>query len=141
MTRWRRCRPDRVGGSAVTQRCSQTLDRPRSGNHGPPRLRGVLTRIDLRTSAGSAASSADPRRLLPRAALDVAAAMETVRPVVEAVRDHGGAAVREATERFDGVRLSSLRVPAAAVADAVAGLDAGVRAGLDEAITRARTVH
>jgi histidinol dehydrogenase len=95
----------------------------------------VLTRIDLRGAA------TDPRRLLPRAALDVAAAMETVRPVVEAVRDHGASAVRAATERFDGVRLGALRVPAGDIATAVDALDPAVRAGLGEAISRARKVH
>jgi histidinol dehydrogenase len=95
----------------------------------------VLTRIDLRGSA------TDPRRLLPRAALDVAAAMETVRPVVEAVREHGAAAVRAATERFDGVRLDALRVPADEITRAGDTLDPAVRAGLTEAIARARKVH
>jgi histidinol dehydrogenase len=101
----------------------------------PPRLAGVLNRIDLR------GSTADPRSLLPRAALDVAAAMESVRPVVEAVREHGAAAVREATARFDGVQLDALRVPAADIAAAVDALDPVLRAGLEEAISRARRVH
>jgi histidinol dehydrogenase len=95
----------------------------------------VLNRIDLRGSA------TDPRGLLPRAQLDVSAAVDTIRPVVEAVREHGFAAVREATERFDGVRLERLRVPAEAIAAAVEALDPEVRAALTEAITRARKVH
>jgi histidinol dehydrogenase len=95
----------------------------------------VLNRIDLR------GSTADPRSLLPRAALDVAAAMESVRPVVEAVREHGAVAIRDATERFDGVRLDRLRVPTADIAAAVDGLDPAVRAALLEAIARARAVH
>ena len=49
-----------------------------------------MTRIDLR------GSTEDPRRLLPRAAFDVAAAIETVRPVVEAIREHGAPAIRDA---------------------------------------------
>jgi histidinol dehydrogenase len=95
----------------------------------------VLTWIDLR------GSTTDPRRLLPRAALDVAAAMETVRPVVEAVREHGAQAVRDATERFDGVGLDALRVPGEAIAAAVAELSPGVQTALTEAIKRARKVH
>jgi histidinol dehydrogenase len=95
----------------------------------------VLNRIDLR------GSRRDPRGLLPRAQLDVSVAVETIRPVVEAVRDHGFSAIREATEKFDGVRLERLRVPAAAIAEAVAALDPDVRAALLEAITRARKVH
>jgi histidinol dehydrogenase len=95
----------------------------------------VLNRIDLRGSA------TDPRGLLPRAQLDVSVAVDKIRPVVEAVREHGAAAVREATERFDGVTLGALRVPAEAIAAAVRALDADVRAALTEAITRTRKVH
>jgi histidinol dehydrogenase len=95
----------------------------------------VLNRIDLRGSA------TDPRGLLPRAQLDVSAAVDTIRPLVEAVREHGFAAIQEATERFDGVRLERLRVPAEAIAAAAEALDPEVRAALTEAITRARKVH
>src|SRR6266511_3270542 len=78
----------------------------------PPRLGPVLNRIDLR------GSRRDPRGLLPRARLDVSAAVERIRPVVEAVREHGFDGIRDATERFDGVRISRLRVPAEAIAAA-----------------------
>jgi histidinol dehydrogenase len=95
----------------------------------------VLNRIDLR------GSRRDPRGLLPRAQLDVSAAVETIRPVVAAVREHGFPAIREATERFDGVVLERLRVPAAAIAAAAEALDPDVRAALLVAIERARKVH
>jgi histidinol dehydrogenase len=95
----------------------------------------VLTRLDLtdRPTAGGLAG------VLPRAAVDVESATHAVRPIVEAVREHGADAVREATRRLDGVELGDLRVPAAAVtAD---GLDPDVRAALIEAIRRIRLVH
>ena len=95
----------------------------------------MLTRIDLRGRRDS-----DPRDLLPRARLDVAAAVEQVRPVVEAVRDRGADAVREATERFDGVTLTDLRVPAAALQRALDQLDPAVRRALEEAAARLRRV-
>ena len=95
----------------------------------------MLTRIDLRGRRGT-----DPLPLLPRARLDVAAAVDQVRPVVEAVRDRGADAVREATKRFDGVVLTELRVPADALATALDTLDPAVRAALEEAVRRARTV-
>jgi histidinol dehydrogenase len=95
----------------------------------------VLTRIDLRGRR-----DVDPRTLLPRATLDVAAAVEQVRPVVEDVRDRGAVAVREATKRFDGVEPEHLRVPAEALARALEQLDPAVRAALEEAARRARTV-
>jgi histidinol dehydrogenase len=106
------------------------------------RLCAVLNRIDLRVPAGQPAPDrAALRGLLPRAGLDVSTAMERVRPVVEAVRDRGAAAVREATERFDGVRLHALRVPAEALKAAEHDLDPAVRAALGVAIDRARLVH
>ena len=95
----------------------------------------MLTRLDLRGRR-----DADLTAVLPRAELDVAVAVEQVRPVVEAVRDRGADAVREATQRFDGVTLTELRVPAAALATALAELDPAVRAALEEAIGRNRTV-
>jgi len=95
----------------------------------------VLARIDLR------GRTADPRRVLPRARLDVDAAVGAVRPVVEDVRDRGLAAVLDATEKYDGVRPEALRVPPAALREALAALDPGVRAALEEATDRARRVH
>jgi histidinol dehydrogenase len=95
----------------------------------------VLNRIDLRRS------SRDPRDLLPRARLDVSRAVETIRPVVESVREHGFAAIREATARFDGVVLDDVRVPASAIAAATATLEPDVRAALQETIRRTRLVH
>jgi histidinol dehydrogenase len=95
----------------------------------------VLNRIDLR------GSHRDPRGLLPRAQLDVSVAVESIRPVVEAVHEHGFSAIREATEKFDGVTLERLRVPAEAIAAAEAALEDDVRAALLEVIKRARKVH
>jgi histidinol dehydrogenase len=101
----------------------------------------VLTRIDLR---GEAAGSLGRQRLdgvLPRARLDVEAALDAVRPVCEDVRLRGAAAVRDATKRFDGVDLAGTRVPQQALDDALAGLSPGVLAALQEAARRARLVH
>ena len=95
----------------------------------------MLRRIDL------TAASADPRRALPRALVDVTAALETVRPIVEGVRTRGYAAAREATLRFDGVDVAVPRVSADALAAALDALDAGVRDALAESIRRARIVH
>lgn len=95
----------------------------------------MIRRIDLR------GSHMDPREVLPRAAVDVEQATATVAPIVDDVRERGAQAVLDWTERLDGVRPASLRVPASAIADAVGGLDTAVRAGLDEAIRRARLVH
>ncbi|MFR9777666.1 histidinol dehydrogenase [Micromonospora sp. MS34] len=95
----------------------------------------MLNRIDLRGGVP------DPRRLLPRAQLDVSVAVERIRPLVEAVREHGYPAIREASERFDGISPERLRVPLAAIRAAEGTLDPQVRAALLESITRARKVH
>jgi histidinol dehydrogenase len=96
----------------------------------------VLRRIDL-TSAGSA----DLRRALPRAKVDVHAAVEAVGPLVEDVAARGYAAVREATLRFDGVDVPEPRVPAVTLTEALDNLDPAVRAALAESIRRAVIVH
>ncbi len=99
----------------------------------------VLRRIDLRGPARPHPRAL--RGLVPRAEYDVDAALDAVRPICDDVRDRGAAALLELSERFDGVRPPTLRVPAAAISAAVRGLDAGVRAALTESIRRARLVH
>ncbi|GAA2847019.1 histidinol dehydrogenase [Streptosporangium fragile] len=96
----------------------------------------MISRTDLR-----GALPEDLRDVLPRADLDVEAALEKVRPICEDVHHRGVAAVRELTARFDGVELESTRVPADAIGRALAELDPRVRAALEESIRRARLVH
>ncbi len=78
---------------------------------------------------------------MPRAETDVAATVEQVRPICDDVRARGVEALLELTERFDGVRPESVRVPREALNSALAGLDHTVRAALHESIQRTRTVH
>jgi len=73
--------------------------------------------------------------------MDVTAAVESIRPLVESVREHGTSAVREATRRFDGVDLEALRVPAQVLAGAAAALDPSIREALLVSIERTRAVH
>jgi histidinol dehydrogenase len=101
----------------------------------------VTTLIDLRGKAAAELTRAALDGVLPRAALDVDRAVELVKPITEDVRVRGGAAVREYTNRFDGVDLAHTRVPADAIEDALAGIDPAVRDALEEAIRRARVVH
>ncbi len=97
----------------------------------------MLRRIDLRGRLWSSELGS----LLPRAVLDVDAALAVVRPLCDDVRDRGDAAVREATARFDGVAVEDLLVPAAELRRALAELDPAVRAALIECIRRVRLVH
>jgi histidinol dehydrogenase len=99
----------------------------------------VISRIDLRGDALPEGPAL--RDLLPRADFDVAAALEKVRPICEDVHHRGDAALIDLAERFDGVRLESVRVPAAALTGALERLAPEVRAALEESIRRARLVH
>ncbi|WP_411069803.1 histidinol dehydrogenase [Streptomyces sp. cmx-4-25] len=99
----------------------------------------MISRIDLRGEA--LPEGAALRDLLPRAEFDVEAALERVRPICEDVRHHGAAAVIDYGEKFDGVRVPSLRVPAEELTRALDELDPAVRAALEESVRRARLVH
>jgi histidinol dehydrogenase len=94
----------------------------------------MMRRIDLR----GAAAPVDYRAAVPRAEIDVEAALHTVRPICEAVRTRGVEAIRELSQQFDGVAPDDIVVPAQALADALAALDADVRAALEQSIRRLR---
>ncbi|KSW16594.1 histidinol dehydrogenase [Cellulomonas sp. B6] len=98
----------------------------------------MISRIDLR---GRTLSRRELLDELPRAELDVEHAAAAVAPILEQVRAHGAAALRDLSERFDGVRPVHVRVPADVVAAAVDALDPQVRAALEETIVRVRRVH
>jgi histidinol dehydrogenase len=95
----------------------------------------MLQRIDLRSGLGTL------RGVLPRAAVDVGAAAASVGPLIEDVRRRGAAAVLDASERFDGVRPASLRVPASVLEQSLGAVTGPVRAALTESIARARVGH
>lgn len=97
-----------------------------------------MSRIDLRNRALNAAQL---RAALPRGGVDVDAVVPKVRPIVEAVAQRGAAAALEYGESFDGVRPDTVRVPAAALTQALAELDPAVRTALQVSIDRARAVH
>jgi histidinol dehydrogenase len=103
-------------------------------NASPP----LLARIDLR---GADLSAARLRAALPRGGVDVDAVLPAVRPIVDAVAERGAEAALEFGEKFDGVRPGTVRVPGAALDDALAALAADVRAALELAIERTRIVH
>ncbi|WP_055556389.1 histidinol dehydrogenase [Streptomyces sp. NBRC 110028] len=99
----------------------------------------MISRIDLRGAAFPGGGI--DRDLLPRAELDVEAALEKVRPICDDVRHRGTAALIEYAHRFDGVTMERVRVPAEALTRALDELDPAVRAALEESVRRARLVH
>ncbi len=93
--------------------------------------------MDLR---GQELSLAQLRKAVPRAAsASVADAEAKVQQIIDDVRQRGFAALSELAARFDGVQQSHPRVPAEALAAALAGLDPQVRLALEESVARART--
>lgn len=98
----------------------------------------MLARTDLR---GARATTAQLRRALPRGATDVDAVLGQVKPVIDAIRERGAEAALEYGQKFDGVAPETVRVPAALIDQALAGIAPDVRAALTESIDRARRVH
>lgn len=88
--------------------------------------------------------AADERqRILRRSQTDIDGLRDTVRPIIEDVRERGDAALREYAARFDGADLSGLPIAVApAEFDAAEqALDADLRAAIDYAITNVETFH
>jgi len=94
----------------------------------------VLRTVDLTDLVG------DYRAHIPRAALDVAGAMDAVREVCDAVRERGTEALAEYSHRFDGVVPATFRVPERVLVEAAEQLDPKLREAFEESIRRRRVV-
>ena len=90
----------------------------------------MLKRLDLR-GAGSDDRYAQLRRRLPRPAAQPEPAVEEVRTVLEEVRRDGDAALRRLTERYDGVWLDDLHVPAEEIASALETIPPSLRSAIE----------
>lgn len=101
-------------------------------------MNSLIRRIDLR---GKQLSKSDYRKTLPRAALDIDAALSQVQPIIAQVRSGNENDLLELGERFDGVRPQNIRVPIDVIAAALEKLDPNLRAVIEEAIRRVRIVH
>lgn len=101
----------------------------------PRRLKGVLSLIDLTDQHLD-----DYAQVLPRGRFDVDQAVASIAPICDAVRDEGETALRRFSEQFDQVNPEQLRVPAEALAAALAGLDPQVRTAIEASIERRRRV-
>jgi histidinol dehydrogenase len=87
----------------------------------------MLTRLDLRGFTG------DWRARLPRPQAATNLPVEAVQSILAEVRSGGDEAVRAFTEKFDGVRLESLRVPPAEVDAALESIPPLLRESLEDA--------
>ena len=95
----------------------------------------MLTRIDLRDFDGDVADR------LPRPEVFSEGPVEEVREILQAVRDRGDNAIREFTERFDGVKLDSAAVAPSEIVAALDRIDPLVRTALEAAAQRIAVYH
>ena len=79
--------------------------------------------------------------VVPRAQLDVEAALNQINPVLIDVEKNGDEAVLNWNEKFDGVKSKSLRVPQSVIDKAYEEMSPDVLEALKESIKRATKVH
>jgi histidinol dehydrogenase len=98
----------------------------------------MLRRVDFR---GKTLSKGQYQRELPRATLDVAAAMIAIEPILDLVKNGSESDLIALGEKFDGVRPPSIRVPQSVIDLALENLDPKIREALELSAQRIRKVH
>ncbi len=98
----------------------------------------MIRTLDLR---GKALTKAGYQKAIPRATLDIAAAMVAIEPILQKVKSGSEADLLQLAEEFDGVRPAAIRVPQSAIDKALAELDPEIRAALELSAERIRKVH
>ena len=98
----------------------------------------MIRSLDLR---GKALTKAGYQKAIPRAKLDIAAALVAIEPILQKVKSGTEADLLQLAEEFDGVRPPSIRVPQSALDRALADLDPKIRAALELSAERIRKVH
>jgi len=98
----------------------------------------VIRTVDLR---GKALDKTGYQQLLPRATLDVAAALSAVEPILQRVKNGSEKDLVDLAREFDGVAPASIKVPQTALDSALSQLDPQVKAALEKSIARIRLVH
>ena len=98
----------------------------------------MIRRVDLR---GKNLTKSEINSVVPRAKLDVIAALAAVEPILEKVRTGTEADLIEFGAKFDGIAPQAIRVPKEELTKALNNLDANVREALEIAAQRIRKVH
>jgi len=100
-------------------------------------MANIIRLLDLR---GQVISAEVVARELPRAAIDMAAAVEDVRPLVSQIRNEGASALVELAKKFDGIDINPIKVTSDELSQALNALDFDLKASLEIAIDRVRRV-
>lgn len=98
----------------------------------------MLSITDFRTTMPT---GMELRQALPRAQMNIEDAAEKIRPLMQEVKARGAVALRELSEKFDGVRPEHLRVPEEELSSALEQLDPAVREAMDISIAHNRAGH
>ena len=98
----------------------------------------AIRTVDFR---GRSLSKLGYRTELPRAELDIEAALISIEPILQGLKSGSESTLLDLCEKFDGVRPKSIRVPIAEIKSAVGSLDSDVRVALEESISRVRKAH
>jgi histidinol dehydrogenase len=98
----------------------------------------MIRLLDLR---GKALTKAGYQKAIPRAVLDIAAALVAIEPILQKVKSGSEADLLQLAEEFDGIRPPSIRVPQSALDKALADLDPKICAALELSAERIKKVH
>jgi histidinol dehydrogenase len=98
----------------------------------------MMRLVDLR---GQRLSKAAYSQAIPRAALDVAAAMKLVEPILLRVKNGTEEDLIALAKEFDGVTPPSIKVPREQLTKALKELDPAIRTALEVSVQRIRKVH
>ena len=98
----------------------------------------MIRRLDLR---GKDLTKAEVNLQIPRAKLDVVAAMSAIEPILEQVRTGSESDLIALGAKFDGIEPESIRVPKTELTKALSNLDPKIRESLEIAAQRIRKVH
>lgn len=98
----------------------------------------MLSITDFRTTMPT---GMELRQALPRAQMNIEDAAEKIHPLMQEVKARGAVALRELSEKFDGVRPEHLRVPEEELSSALEQLDPAVREAMDISIAHNRAGH
>lgn len=101
-------------------------------------MNSPIRRVDLR---GKRLSKSEYRAALPRAAMDIDAALQQIAPIINKVKTGSVSDLNDLSEKFDGVRPLNIKVPREVIEKSLTKLNPALRTVIEESIRRVRIVH